>query len=1328
MVDKFLILNNKMDFNSTGSEEDIIHVISKLKKRMTPQEYGIPLVEEIKYFERPKLIPIPKIDLNDLREFNESFYEFFKKIFDHDKLADFQFKGLIYLNSMLNEDNNTPEVLALQAPTGSGKTDVFLYPLLYDSITKNRKFILVYPRTALATDQLKKLIEVVIKLRNNKLINDDFSIGLLYGNIGAIDKHTYDYNELIFKKIEKKDSKYLIIKDMKCPICNNGEIYAKYYERKNEGIIDKFKCSNDNCELNKNPINLYVSKKSIIENKPNVIITTVESLNSIMFRPDFADIIKKISGIVFDEAHTYFSVYGAHVANFIRRLKELNKSIKIVLSSATIPNPLEFAEKLTGVSGNKIIEIKPSNEELNYPSLINKDIPKEKYYIIKATDGKNEISNSPSTLIELLLLLGHSINLNTKNGKERTLIFFDSRDVLIREFINFEDADKTRKLFSFRITKNLPEELSEYKCPLSNQNDCNFYYLKNCKVYKSGECWYGLSKVIFKNNIQPKTSPLKIDRSMSEDSTYDLTSDIVFSTSTLELGINDKQISTIIQYRAPYSIFNFIQRKGRAGRIINEDSKIFMVLANKSSDRFYFNNIESMLNENYILPLNPENPYAKWINDITYKIREKIIAEYNNPIYEKDYISQLTALYEVLLKITNNDFKNFIINYIGSDRINIINKKNYYKSNIERGIKELESKINQIIEKFKNPNPFNYIRKQVVEAKSLCNNKDDQDKLDEFLKYIDKYERLIYFNKIDVKEEEKKIIKEMYNILTDILSDKKDECSKEYYEKIKLNILALIDEIKDYNNTKDNLEKLNKYEKEIKSLNELKELFDYWDLFMVFKKFYKSWFYYCASKKDNETQNINEFLPKYLIPDSFFSKGEHILLNTQDDLKTISIIDLINNYTPHRLPVLGSRDIINYLTVDYQLIKYNFNNEKKLMDVFINLKVRGHEEPLNNSGLTIIKPQEIYARKINMSSEEDNTFKICPRCFYVGNSDEKYCAHCGINLVDATIRSTPLYDVVLNSLTEEFELFGIEKLLTNIKYYLKGEDVKIFYSDEESNKKISRKAIIHFDPIISDTVEKMPTLRIKVQKLTEEEMNKFQFLSFKSLNAININSIYYHSIAHLFVKTVSYLSGVSIEELDYFIEEKENEGYIYIFEKSDGDTGIIDSFLQRIEKNPFDLIKTFNKFVSCKSAEIDFKLTSIKNLNEEDKRDYYLMNRIKNLESRKINEDEIQKIAQEFFNSIKQNDGKKIRELMKENSFNFIIQCADGCPDCLYLNSCHSDDQEANVSRNLAKYYVEKVQKKISIKDFKNNYLKKLINMEGFIYERGTDYIIWIRL
>ena len=66
----------------------------------------------------------------------------------------------------------------------------------------------------------------------------------------------------------------------------------------------------------------------------------------------WGDFLANLGWVVVDEAHTYRGVFGSHVANVLRRLRRAARAYgadpRFLLASATIANPLELAERLTG--------------------------------------------------------------------------------------------------------------------------------------------------------------------------------------------------------------------------------------------------------------------------------------------------------------------------------------------------------------------------------------------------------------------------------------------------------------------------------------------------------------------------------------------------------------------------------------------------------------------------------------------------------------------------------------------------------------------------------------------------------------------------------------------------------------------------------------------------------------------------------------------------------------------------------------------------------------------------------------------------------------------
>ena len=64
--------------------------------------------------------------------------------------------------------------------------------------------------------------------------------------------------------------------------------------------------------------------------------------------------------MVVDEAHVYRGVFGSHVANVLRRLRRLcsvyGTEPRFLLASATIANPVELAERLTGLDDIALVD------------------------------------------------------------------------------------------------------------------------------------------------------------------------------------------------------------------------------------------------------------------------------------------------------------------------------------------------------------------------------------------------------------------------------------------------------------------------------------------------------------------------------------------------------------------------------------------------------------------------------------------------------------------------------------------------------------------------------------------------------------------------------------------------------------------------------------------------------------------------------------------------------------------------------------------------------------------------------------------------------------
>lgn len=197
------------------------------------------------------------------------------------------------------KDGHQPQPTLLTTGTGSGKTECFLYPILDYCYRCNKfghqpgvKVIIMYPMNALATDQAKRLAEIIYGTEEVHPLRDKVTAGLFIGE--GNDRKNYP------------------------PMMG--------------------------------PHNIIENRDSIIDTVPDIVLTNFKMLDYALMKQHFRPIWEgnletdnpALRYIVLDELHTYDGAQGTDVANLIRRLKlKLNLSeghLCPVGTSATIGN------------------------------------------------------------------------------------------------------------------------------------------------------------------------------------------------------------------------------------------------------------------------------------------------------------------------------------------------------------------------------------------------------------------------------------------------------------------------------------------------------------------------------------------------------------------------------------------------------------------------------------------------------------------------------------------------------------------------------------------------------------------------------------------------------------------------------------------------------------------------------------------------------------------------------------------------------------------------------------------------------------------------------
>jgi DEAD/DEAH box helicase domain-containing protein len=241
----------------------------------------------------------------------------------------------VYALRELLASGEKDEVFVISAPTGSGKTEVFLlfalaWLLRKHYIEKRKdKVLLVYPRKALTVDQAFRVIS---------LLDKAVSLGLQL-RVGISDGDTP-------RKANLKGE--IGFRGIRCPKCGAPLKLTP------QGQVKCDKCG---------PFSFVKAVREEVKDA-DIIATNPWALEVRTLDGNPNDLNAHALGdvglLVVDEAHEYTGIRGGifaaliNLLRFIREQADGGRGLRIIVSSATIPSPEEFASKLTGVPVSKV--------------------------------------------------------------------------------------------------------------------------------------------------------------------------------------------------------------------------------------------------------------------------------------------------------------------------------------------------------------------------------------------------------------------------------------------------------------------------------------------------------------------------------------------------------------------------------------------------------------------------------------------------------------------------------------------------------------------------------------------------------------------------------------------------------------------------------------------------------------------------------------------------------------------------------------------------------------------------------------------------------------
>lgn len=96
-------------------------------------------------------------------------------------------------------------------------------------------------------------------------------------------------------------------------------------------------------------------RRRLIKREAQVVLTNPDMLHVgiLPYHHTWSEFFRNLQYVVLDEVHTYRGIFGSHTANVIRRLRRIcahyGANPRFICCSATIGNPDELAERLTGL-------------------------------------------------------------------------------------------------------------------------------------------------------------------------------------------------------------------------------------------------------------------------------------------------------------------------------------------------------------------------------------------------------------------------------------------------------------------------------------------------------------------------------------------------------------------------------------------------------------------------------------------------------------------------------------------------------------------------------------------------------------------------------------------------------------------------------------------------------------------------------------------------------------------------------------------------------------------------------------------------------------------
>lgn len=1258
------------------------------------------------------------------------------EIFEFDTLLNFQedaWTGIFNAHQEIKDTDNSKGVL-LSAPTGYGKTEGFLGPIL--KLLEDEEMdtvVLVYPRKDLLEDQLGRVLEGIHRVEET--YDHKLEVGMWHGDIENRKRDVYNSWDY-----QTRDGNFAFTN---CEICDSDEVVNFDWKTSSSRGWYGIECPNGH-KFGYPQLKLH--RGEIKNSPPDILLTTLESMEQFTLKPNYR-ISEAMDAIVFDETHLYEGIYGAHAANVIKNIKSVKDSpLLLAGSSATLDAAESFTEKIFDLPQNSAEVIEVEEEDKKEAE------EKEHLFFVESADEMG----LASTYIQETMLLSHCLLQEPSDeGRDRStsLNFIDSISQINQREKQLEDAES--------------EGLWSY-----HQNET--------------EDWPDISTQMGKEFIDEPLD-IKTNHSQTNLSSSDLEeAEMIISSSSMEVGVDLPGIRIVTQYSAPMNYASFVQRIGRAARQPGEEAYLMMVLNNNGQDSNLLYRADRFLDSEVDIPLNVDNPIVKWIHDKNLQFYKE-----GNRIYRDGSIPEDSKEIELLKKLFNDnfDYEEFWTlldnpeDAIGDILDEEIDARTLLSQDvIERLLSDLDEREEEIEEEFEEILEYTDQNSNVllqsdtlgqlledVEEKGLkmidvCGEELTKDIVDaavearemeedreEILQKLKDLRSELEREK-DSNDERLRVIRSVSGDLHHISGDISQLEHKLLYKDGKKvhdvelqidNAFSELGEFEDKLDTLDNLtaDKVEEYGNDLKRVYYLKKSLENLDSYLDVP--YRKWSLHAFKGLMRSAYFYDRFLQVsgegygekvWYTPKNYFGGGggKNVTFVPDfeyDDNWEEPLTKIFGKYSPYRTQYKQSGP---YLQVFQPKTKKKDSGEV----VFDFSNIDGTRKG------DIIIPDSIPMKDVLDRTQEkaNGVVDYCPECYHLLGKEDQCPRHSesstgrihGSPKVSSSLENfNGGFDGIdLQSLTVQLSLDGVELEITPNQFY-GGE----WHPDWDNKKEVEigvegSKLGISYDTRviiwkIGDIIDEINLDEEMIRNYREED--------------VSLERIKYHTTAHFLTLLISDVTGVNPSLLHYGYDSEKK--IVYVFEESEGGQGIADYFHEMANSNPGKLLKStirvgYNTQIENEKIWTDEDFTDLwididvseetEELNEKVKEKTEILypeviskisqealNTYENIQEvnqtidevsldevlkakRKINKEKIQgnEISKGFlreeFGDIPDGRFDAIRNLL-------IPPDVDGCMANLHLSNCKSNlDQEEVVSYRFLRKLMDKILKEVS--------------------------------